>query len=261
MATIPLGNFGNVMPQAQPGRVLDTGAGHVAQAAGQLGQVGQQVAVKQLNEEQKIQDEKDEYFFSTQAAKYGAEYTDVVTDALQLVTRTEAPGGEKLITNQDIFKIDDEVILNYYGFDKSGHSAQSIADNAFKLKEQLANKYMNHIYIETNAAVLEVGARETTMMGLNSERGTMTNELTRFFMQFKQFPLTMIVRQWTRAMAQGTPQEKFLYLAKLFSYTTIAGGIVAQIQNLTQGKNLEDPTTMDFFFKSIVKGGAMSFMR
>ena len=65
MATIPLGNFGNVMPQAQPGRVLDTGAGQVAQAAGQLGQVGQQVAIKQLNEEQKIQDEKDEYFFST----------------------------------------------------------------------------------------------------------------------------------------------------------------------------------------------------
>lgn len=180
-------------------------------------------------------------------------------NALQLVTRTEAPGGEKLITNKDIFKIDDETILNYYGFDKSGHSAESLAANAFKLKEQLANKYMVHIYTEGDLGILSVGARETTMMGLNSERGTMTNELTRFMMQFKQFPLAMIVRQWTRAMAQGSPQEKFVYLAKLFAYTTIAGSIVAQIQNITQGKDLDDPMTTDFFFKSIVKGGSMSF--
>jgi hypothetical protein len=40
-----------------------------------------------LNEQQKIQDEKDEYFFNTQAAKYGAEYTDIVTTTKQkLVT-------------------------------------------------------------------------------------------------------------------------------------------------------------------------------
>ena len=36
MAKIPLGNFGNVMPQAQPGRVLDSGAGQIAQAVGNL---------------------------------------------------------------------------------------------------------------------------------------------------------------------------------------------------------------------------------
>lgn len=190
----------------------------------------------------------------------GGGITEHEWNALQLVTRTEAPTGEKLITNQDIFKISDEDILNYYNFDKTGYTAQELADHAFRLKEQLANKYMNHIYTETNAAVLEVGARETTMMGLGRERGTMTNELTRFFMQFKQFPLAMITRQWTRVMAQGTPQEKFVYLAKLFAYTTFMGGIVAQIQNLTQGKDLEDPTTLDFYMKAIVKGGSASFL-
>lgn len=181
-------------------------------------------------------------------------------NALQLVTRTEAPTGEKLITNQDIFKMSDDVILDHFGFDRAGHTAESLADNAFKLKEQLANKYMNHVYTETNAAVLEVGSRETTMMGLGRERGTAGNELSRFFFQFKQFPLAMVTRQWTRAMAQPTPQAKFVYLAKLFAYTTIMGGIVAQIQNLTQGKDIEDPATMDFFLKSIVKGGAASFL-
>lgn len=181
-------------------------------------------------------------------------------NALQLVTRTEAPTGEKLITNQDIFKMSDDAILDYYNFDKTGYTAQDLADHAFKLKEQLANKYMNNIYTETNAAVLEVGARETTFMGLGRERGTVANELTRFFWQFKQFGLSMVTRQWTRAMAQGTPQEKFVYLAKLFAYTTVMGGLVAQIQNLTQGKDLDDPTTLDFYMKAIVKGGSASFL-
>ncbi|MGF2634892.1 hypothetical protein ACQUFW_00135 [Acinetobacter johnsonii] len=190
----------------------------------------------------------------------GGGITEKDWNALQLVTRTEAPSGEKLITNQDIFKMSDDVILDYYKFDKTGYTAQELADHAFRLKEQLANKYMNHVYTETNASVLEVGARETAMMGLGRERGTASNELTRFFFQFKQFPLAMITRQWTRGMAQGTPQEKFVYFAKLFAYTTVMGALVSQIQNLTQGKDLDDPTTLDFYMKSIVKGGSASFL-
>ena len=179
---------------------------------------------------------------------------------LQQIQRTEAPTGEKLVTNKDIFNASDDLFLDTFQFDKTGYTAQELADQAFRLKEQLANKYMNYIYTETNAAVLEVGARETTFMGLGRERGTVTNELSRFFWQFKQFPLAMIMRQWTRGMAQGTPQEKFVYFAKLFAYTTVMGGLVAQIQNLTQGKDLDDPTTLDFYMKSIVKGGSASFL-
>ena len=179
---------------------------------------------------------------------------------LQQIQRTEAPTGEKLVTNKDIFNASDDAILAHYNFDKTGYTAQELTDHAFRLKEQLANKYYNYIYTETNAAVLEVGARESTFMGLGRERGTVTNELTRFFWQFKQFPLAMIMRQWTRGMAQGTPQEKFVYFAKLFAYTTVMGALVAQIQNLTQGKDLDDPTTVDFYLKSIVKGGSASFL-
>lgn len=179
---------------------------------------------------------------------------------LRDIDRTEAPTGEKLVTNKDIFNASDDLFLDFHQFDRSGYTAQELADHAFRMKEQFANKYMNNIYTETNAAVIEIGARETTFMGLGRERGTVSNELTRFFWQFKQFPLAMITRQWTRAMAQGTPQEKFVYLAKLFAYTTVMGALVAQIQNLTQGKDLDDPTTLDFYMKSIVKGGSASFL-
>lgn len=93
MANIPLGNFGNVMPQAQAGRVLDTGAGQVAQAVNTLGQVGQQVANEELKKQQKIQDEKDEYAFNIEASKYGAEYTDAVTETKQKLATGEFNEG------------------------------------------------------------------------------------------------------------------------------------------------------------------------
>lgn len=179
---------------------------------------------------------------------------------LKQIDRTEAPSGEKLVTNKDIFNASDDLFLDTFQVDRTNYSAQELSDIAFRLKEQLANKYMNYIYSETNASVLEVGARETTFMGLGRERGTVTNELSRFFWQFKQFPLAMIMRQWSRGMAQGTPQEKFVYFAKLFAYTTVMGALVSQIQNLTQGKDLDDPTTLDFYMKSIVKGGSASFL-
>lgn len=179
---------------------------------------------------------------------------------LQKVDRTTAPNGEKLITNQDIFKMPDQVVLDHYQHSIDGYTAAQLADEALKLKEQLANKYMVHIYTETNAAVLEVGARETSFMGLGRDRGTLSNELARFFFQFKQFPLAMITRQWTRGMAQDTTGGKFAYFAKLFAYTTVMGAIVAQVQNITQGKDLEDPTTADFYLKAIVKGGSASFL-
>ena len=93
MANIPLGNFGNVMPQAQAGRVLNTGAGQVAEAVGQLANVGLQVSTKKLNEQQKIQDEKDEYQFNIEASKYGAEYQDYITETKNKLVTGELDEG------------------------------------------------------------------------------------------------------------------------------------------------------------------------
>ena len=84
-----MGNFGNVTPQAQQGRVLDNGAGQVAQAVGQLAQVGQQVSLKKHNEQLKIQEEKEQYQFNIEASKYGAEYQDYITETKQKLATGE----------------------------------------------------------------------------------------------------------------------------------------------------------------------------
>ncbi|TCB55570.1 hypothetical protein [Acinetobacter terrae] len=167
MATIPIGNFGNVMPQAQPGRVLDTGAGQVAQAAGQLGQVGQQVAVKQLNEEQKIQDEKDEYFFSTQAAKYGAEYTDVVTDTKQRIATGEF---NELSAKAHLRQRTDELNENYRQtlpetkHEKFNYYSEKVflesETNIKPLAYEVERKAINTDFEEVTEATLKIENRE-----------------------------------------------------------------------------------------------------
>ncbi|MGE8646238.1 hypothetical protein [Acinetobacter vivianii] len=93
MANIPLGNFGNVMPQAHAGRVLDTGVGQVAQAVGQFAEVGMQVSAKKLNEELKIQEEKEQYQFNIEASKYGAEYQDYITETKNKLVTGELDEG------------------------------------------------------------------------------------------------------------------------------------------------------------------------
>lgn len=152
MATIPLGNFGNVMPQTQQGRVLDTGAGHVAQAVGQLAQVGQQVSIKQLNEEQKIQDEKDEYFFSTQAAKYGADYTDAVTETKQKLATGEF--------NENSAK----AFLRQRSDDLSESYRQTLPDT----KHDKFNFYTEKMYLESEANVKPL-AYETERRAINAD--------------------------------------------------------------------------------------------
>ena len=152
MATIPMGNFGNVMPQAPQGRVLDSGAGQVAQAVSTLGQVGMQLSTKNLNEQQKIQDEKDEYYFNTQAAKYGAEYTDIVTTTKQ-----------KLLTGEF-----DEATAKAHLRDQATALSDTYKQTVPKTKHDRFNFYAEKMYLESEAGVKPL-AYETERRAINAD--------------------------------------------------------------------------------------------
>lgn len=152
MANIPIGNFGNVMPQVQPGRVIDSGAGQVAQAVSNLGQVGMQVSAKKLNEQQKIQDEKDEYFFNTQAAKYGAEYTDIVTTTKQ-----------KLVTGEY-----DENTAKAYLRQQSDNLTETYRQTLPETKHEKFNYYSEKMYLESEVNVKPL-AYETERRAINAD--------------------------------------------------------------------------------------------
>ncbi|WP_180139572.1 hypothetical protein [Acinetobacter sp. YH12043] len=145
---IPLGNFGNVMPQAQVGRVLDTGAGQVAQAVGNVSQVAQQYAVK----EQKIQDEKDQYQFNIEASKYGAEYQDYISETKQ-----------KLVTGEL-----DEATAKSYLRQRTDELAQNYVGRIPEKQKERFNYYSEKMYNDSQAFIKPL-AYETERRSINAD--------------------------------------------------------------------------------------------
>lgn len=152
MAKIPLGNFGNVMPQAQAGRVLDTGAGQVAQAVGNIAQLGQQHALKQFNEEQKIQDEKDQYQFNIEASKYGSEYQDYISETKQ-----------KLVTGEL-----DEITAKGYLRQRTDELAENYVGRIPEKQKERFNYYSEKMYNDSQAFIKPL-AYETERCTINAD--------------------------------------------------------------------------------------------
>ena len=148
MAKIPLGNFGNMMPQAQAGRVLDTGAGQVAQAVGNVSQVAQQYAVK----EHKIQEEKDQYQFNIEASKYGAEYQDYITETKQ-----------KLVTGEL-----DEATAKIYLRQRTDELAQNYVGRIPEKQKERFNFYSEKMYNDSQAFIKPL-AYETERRSINAD--------------------------------------------------------------------------------------------
>ena len=130
-----------------------------------------------------------------------------------------------------------------------------LADARYKA----AMKYQTHLFNEESVAIIEAGVRERSIINLG-EAGTIQGELGRTLFQFKGFPLAYMFRIGHRAFAQGDIKSRVTFLASLLAYQTLAGALIVQTQNLANGKNPEPVFTIDFFGKSILKGGGLSFL-
>lgn len=130
-----------------------------------------------------------------------------------------------------------------------------LADARYKA----AMKYQTHIFNEESVAIIEAGVRERSIINLG-EAGTIQGELGRTLFQFKGFPLAYMFRIGHRAFAQGDIKSRVTFLASLLAYQTLAGALIVQTQNLANGKNPEPVFTIDFFGKSMLKGGGLSFL-
>ncbi len=162
--------------------------------------------------------------------------------------------GTIVLTQNDFFNVSDDVIKQFLPQDKH-NSIKAIADFRYKA----AMKYQTHLFSEESVAIIEAGVRERSIINLG-EAGTIQGELGRTLFQFKGFPLAYMFRIGHRAFAQGDIKSRVTFLASLLAYQTLAGALIVQTQNLANGKNPEPVFTVDFFGKSILKGGGLSFL-
>ncbi|WP_284108396.1 hypothetical protein [Acinetobacter pittii] len=148
-----------------------------------------------------------------------------------------------------------EHVMNRLNNSITPRQKELLADARYKA----AMKYQTHIFNEESVAIIEAGVRERSLINFG-DAGTIQGELGRTLFQFKGFPLAYMFRIGHRAFAQGDIKSRATFLASLLAYQTLAGALIVQTQNLVSGKNPEPVFTIDFFGKSILKGGGLSFL-
>lgn len=127
------------------------------------------------------------------------------------------------------------------------------------LREQAITRFLGAVLEETDVAIIEPGARERIMMGGAMQRGTVKGELVRSFFLFKSFPLAMLTRHWSRALAMPNLGGKAGYLAMHIAGTSVMGLVSLQISELLAGRdprNLTGDGSMRTYFQAAMKGGA-----
>jgi len=132
-------------------------------------------------------------------------------------------------------------------------SALSHLGDPTALRQQAATRLLATVLEETDVAVIEPGARERTITGGQTQRGTLKGELTRSFFLFKSFPMAMILRHWERGMSMPNTGGKAAYLATLMAATTVAGMASLQVSELLAGR---DPRNMN----PLGKGGTRNWI-
>lgn len=169
------------------------------------------------------------------------------------LTPSKRENGEMVLTQNDFFSAPDDVIKKYLHAD---HQSDKYVLNA---RYDFARRYMNHIFSEEGVAIIDSGARERSLTQFG-QAGTFQGELGRTLFQFKAYPMGYLMRMGSRAFAQDDITSRATFLISLLAYQTIAGGMVAQLQNIANGKQPEPVFTTDFFLKSVLKGGGFSFL-
>jgi hypothetical protein len=117
----------------------------------------------------------------------------------------------------------------------------------------LGDKLLSAIYEERRFAVIEGSAR-TTQLAMD-QRGTITGEFFRSTLQFKSFPLTMIMthgaRLWIDSGAPGGAARAASFLVA----STAAGALVVQAKSILSGRDPRDMSDPKFWAAAGLAGG------
>lgn len=130
--------------------------------------------------------------------------------------------------------------------------------------EQVSTKFgaIFHGFIRKAAPEPDLQAR-SIVTGGGAARGTLERELTSSFLQFKTFPITVLIQNLRDQMFDprlATTSSRIGDAVKLSVFASVIGGGVVQLKNVVAGRDFEDPFTLDFFVKSILQGGSFGII-
>lgn len=113
---------------------------------------------------------------------------------------------------------------------------------------------------EVDMAVITPGAREQMVTGGGLQRGTWKGELVRSVFLFKSFPISVVMRHWSRAMGMPSAGGRAAYIGTFIASTTILGALSQQLNDMASGRNPREMTGEEapkFWLGALLKGGGL----
>lgn len=124
----------------------------------------------------------------------------------------------------------------------------------------IADRYMEAITSLTDFAIPSTDLYGRAAILGKSKPGSISGEFVRFGLQFKSFPITILVTQFSRIMAevyQGRRGSAMGYAAGLLIGNTILGALAIQLKEASKGRDPRDATTKEFWAAALLQGGGL----
>ncbi|MFZ4687845.1 MAG: hypothetical protein ACOYLS_01275 [Polymorphobacter sp.] len=190
----------------------------------------------------------------TQAGKwaFGMEFMHALGRAAAIPFDTLDKGLRAALDRYGIGAADWEALRATPLYEHKGASylrPDEVADQA------LRNRVLEMIQSETRFAVPEATLRARAVMTGGLQAGTASGELWRSVMQFKAFPVSIIMTHGLRMTIAKGPMSRAAYVANVMIATTAFGALALQMKDMIAGKDPRDMTTGKFWGAAFIQGG------
>ncbi|HDS7133379.1 TPA: hypothetical protein QH369_000112 [Klebsiella aerogenes] len=155
-------------------------------------------------------------------------------------------GNTTMLTPESIMRIPDAAVM-HLGMPE-------------RVRFEAMRRLLAAVSEEVDMAVITPGAREQLLTGGGLQRGTWKGELTRSVFLFKSFPISVVLRHWTRAMGMPSAGGRAAYIAAFLASTTMLGALSQQLNDLASGRNPREMAGKDagkFWLGALLKGGGL----
>ncbi|GHS64681.1 TPA: hypothetical protein QH556_000218 [Klebsiella variicola] len=155
-------------------------------------------------------------------------------------------GNTTMLTPESIMRIPDAAVM-HLGMPE-------------RVRFEAMRRLLAAVSEEVDMAVITPGAREQLLTGGGLQRGTWKGELTRSVFLFKSFPISVVLRHWTRAMGMPSAGGRAAYIAAFLASTTMLGALSQQLNDMASGRNPREMVGKDagkFWLGALLKGGGL----
>ncbi len=137
------------------------------------------------------------------------------------------------------------------------NSLANRADLTEDLREDLAKQVLEMINVETNFAVPSASLKGRFMVGGEAQAGTLSGEIMKSILMYKNFGVTLIFTHMMRGMSQTNLTSKLGYFTSFLIGTTVMGAGAMQLKEMAKGRDPRDMTDGKFWGAAMLQGGGL----